>query len=308
MRLLSLLMLFALPAHLPAQAETIKLSGPPIWESAPLIAMAETQPLADQGITFTFERWSSPEELRQGLMQDAPLLAVAPSLTTALYGARGIPFVPQSATATGGSLWLIGKGDPITGPEELVGLRLALPFKGFLPDLLMQRITHDVPDSYTPEYTPDYMAAMQFMLVGKADLVLLPEPLASALLHQSTDLTRRADVCDLWKSTTGLEHCAPAGMLIATAAADRADLRAAYNASFDDLAANPGEAAALLAQAFPFLPLVHPAVYANIDAERVDLSSDTATVMDFFQEIFDIAPEALGGELPDPDLFTIGAD
>lgn len=308
MRLLNLLALCALPAH----AETITLSGPPIWDSTPLIAMAETQPLADQGITFTFEAWASPEELRQGLMQDAPLMAVAPSLAAALYSARGIPFAPQSATASGGSLWLIGKEGVISGPKDMVGQRIALPFKGFLPDLLMQRITRDVPGSYAPEYVPDYMAAMQFALLGKADLVLLPEPLASALLHQAPDMVRAADICDLWTSSTGLDHCAPAGMVIATASADRTDLRAAYQAAFDDLAADPGKAAAYLAKAFPFLPPANPSVYATISAERIDLAegpgNGTAVVMDFYKEIFDIAPEALGGEMPVSARFTIEAD
>ncbi|MCE8472183.1 ABC transporter substrate-binding protein, partial [Rhodovulum sulfidophilum] len=81
-----LLPLFLAMLPLPALAEEILLSGPPIWESAPLIALAEDQPI--EGITFSFRPWASPEQLRKRVIADRPLMAVAPSPTAAIFDAN----------------------------------------------------------------------------------------------------------------------------------------------------------------------------------------------------------------------------
>lgn len=116
---------------LPALADDILLTGPPIWESAPLIALAESQPV--DGVTFTFQPWASPEELRKRIVADTPPMAVAPSPTAAIFDANGMELRVISAAITGGSLSIIGRGAAITELADLRGASLALPFKGYLP-------------------------------------------------------------------------------------------------------------------------------------------------------------------------------
>ncbi len=58
-----ILCLFLLLLPVRTLSDEITLSGPPIWESAPLIALAETQPV--DGVSFTFRPWTTPEELRK---------------------------------------------------------------------------------------------------------------------------------------------------------------------------------------------------------------------------------------------------
>ncbi|WP_460275749.1 ABC transporter substrate-binding protein [Celeribacter sp. ULVN23_4] len=290
----------------PLKAETIALSGPPIWESTPLIDMAETQPLADQGITFTFAPWKTPETLRKSLMSETPQLAVAPSLMAALFDARGIPLHPLSATASGGSLWLLGQGNEITDPAMLANQRIALPFKGNLPDLLMQRITRDQA-AFTPVYTGDYMAAMQLLLAGKADLALLPEPLASALLSRAPEMQRRADLCVLWQQATTLTHCPPAGLVAANGALDAetlAKVQSAYVAAFARVSNDPSRAGQYLSDSFPQVPANDGAAYAGLRPVSLPLPQEAAPLAAFYAEIFALAPDALGGQLPAEDFFA----
>ncbi|EPX84097.1 hypothetical protein [Salipiger mucosus] len=298
MRLFALLLIIGLPAR----AEEIVLSGPPTWETAPLIALAEDQPLADRGVTFTFRPWTSPEDLRTRLMDEASLVAVAPSLTAALWEARGIDLRVWSATSAEGALWIVGRGPAVENPSDLAGRSLALPFKGNLPDLLMQRLASDAPDAFTPTYTGNYMATMQLVLAGRAEIALLPEPLASVLVAQAPDMARLADVCELWRGQTTLEACPPGGAVVSNIPADRPDLQAAYEAAFARLAAAPQQAAALLASVFPDLPDTGEG-YAEMAPRALSLPENRTVLAAFYAEIFSIAPEALGGELPDAAFF-----
>lgn len=67
---------------------------------------------AGRGGTFTFRPWASPEELRKRIMADQPLIAVAPSPSAAIFAAKGIEVRLLSATTTGRSVLVIGRGEP----------------------------------------------------------------------------------------------------------------------------------------------------------------------------------------------------
>ncbi|MFE3836431.1 ABC transporter substrate-binding protein [Pseudogemmobacter sonorensis] len=323
MRLLSFL-LALLP--LPAWAEDILLSGPPIWESAPLIALAETQPV--EGVTFIFRPWASPEELRKMLMAKVPLIAVAPSPTAAVFdagrigagrigadgigagrigadgiGADGIGLRVVSATVTEGSLSIVGRGGPVADLAELRGASLALPFKGHLPDLMMRRIAPPGAESWQPYYTGSLNAGVQLLLAGQVDNALLTEPLATLALAQDPGLSRRAGLCGLWREATALASCPPAGVVLVNPAfGNRREVLSAYRAAFATLAADPGAAAPLLARHFPEMERAREG-FARINALDLAMPENAALLADFYAAIMEVEPDAIGGRLPGPDFY-----
>ncbi|UFS67254.1 ABC transporter substrate-binding protein [Paracoccus denitrificans] len=298
MRLLPLI-LAALP--LPALAEDILLSGPPIWESAPLIALAESQPV--DGVTFTFQPWASPEELRKRIVADTPLMAVAPSPTAAIFDANGMDLRVIFATITEGSLSIIGRGAAITDLPDLHGASLALPFKGYLPDLLMRRIAEPGAGTWQPQYTGSLVAGMQLMLASQVDSALLAEPMATLALAQDPSLSRRADLCALWRAATALEDCPPAGVVVVNPAfAGRPAILAAYHSAFAALAADPGKAAGLLARHFPEMAQ-SGAGFEHIRPIDLPMPEKADVLDDFYAAILEIEPDAIGGKLPEPDFY-----
>ncbi|MBN8190299.1 ABC transporter substrate-binding protein [Salipiger thiooxidans] len=299
MRLLSL---FVAVLPLPALAEEILLSGPPIWETAPLIALAEDQPL--EGVTFRFRPWASPEDLRKQVIADTPLMAVAPSPTAAIFDVTGMELQVMSATITEGSLSIVGRGGELTDLADLHGASLALPFKGYLPDLMMRRIAPPGPETWQPHYTGSLIAGMQLLLAERGvDAALLAEPMATLALEQDRDLTRRADFCTLWRDATALADCPPAGVVIVNPAfADRPEIRAAYHAAFAKLAADPASAADLLATHFPGM-VQAGAGFARIAAIDLPMPEKADVLIDFYATILEIEPDAVGGRLPDRDFY-----
>ncbi|MBL3597293.1 ABC transporter substrate-binding protein [Rhodovulum sulfidophilum] len=297
-----LLPLFLAVLPLPALAEEILLSGPPIWESAPLIALAEDQPL--EGITFSFQPWASPEQLRKRVIADIPLMAVAPSPTAAIFDANGMALRVVSATITEGSLSIVGRGTEITELADLQGASLALPFKGYLPDLMMRRIAEPGAGTWQPHYTGSLVAGMQLLLAERGvDAALLAEPMATLALAQDRDLTRRADLCALWRGATALADCPPAGVIIVNPAfAERPEIRAAYHAAFAKLAADPASAAGLLAAHFPEMAQAG-AGFARISAIDLPMPQQADVLADFYAAILEIEPAAIGGRLPEGDFY-----
>ena len=286
---------------LPALAEDILLSGPPIWESAPLIALAERQPV--EGVTFTFAPWTSPEDLRKRITAEAPMMAVAPAPTAAIFDATGMGVRAVSATITEGSLALVGRGAAIGDLADLQGTAVALPFKGYLPHLLMRRIAAPGDHSWTPRYTGSLVAGLQLLLAGQVETALLAEPLATLALAQDPGLSRRAEICVLWQGATALADCPPAGVVIVNPAfADRPAILAAYHAAFADLAADPGQAARLLAAHFPDLAQAGEG-FSRLHAIDLPLPEHAAVLEGFYAEILAIEPAAIGGALPGPDFY-----
>ena len=282
-------------------AEEILLSGPPIWESAPLISLAESQPV--EGVTFTFRPWANPEELRKMVMADEPLMAVAPAPTAAIFAANGVGLQVISATITEGSIAIIGRGDPLPRLEDLDGASLALPFKGYLPDLMMRRISEPGAESWQPHYTGTLVAGMQLLLAGKVDAAMLPEPMASLALAQDPSLIRRADLCALWRGATDLPDCPPAGVVIVNPAfGRRPDIQAAYGAAFADLATDPADAADLLARHFPDMAQAGEG-FAPIEARNLPMPEGADVLASFLAEIHKLEPAAIGNRLPDPSFY-----
>lgn len=288
-------------AALPALADDIVLSGPPIWESAPLIELVQTQPV--EGTRFIFKPWANPEQLRKMVMEDTPLLAVAPAPTAAIFSTSGIDLQLVSATVTEGSVSLVGRGDTISHLPDLKGQALALPFKGYLPDLMMRRIEQPGPTTWQPTYTGSLMAGMQLLLAGKVDTAMLAEPMATLALAKNKTLVRRADLCTLWRDATDLADCPPAGVVIANPAfGQKPEIRAAYRAAFARLADNPGLAAELLAQHFPEMAAASDG-FGRIKAMDLPMPQHATVLRDFYGAILDVEPAAIGGRVPDQDFF-----
>jgi NitT/TauT family transport system substrate-binding protein len=299
MRRLLLVLISMLPV--PAQAEDILLSGPPIWESAPLIALTESQPV--EGVTFTFRPWASPEELRKRVTAETPLMAVAPSPTAAIFDASGMDLRVISATITEGSISVIGRGGKVADLRNLAGASLALPFKGYLPDLMMRRIAEPGPASWQPHYAGSQVAGMQLLLAGRVENAMLPEPLATLALAQDETLSRRADLCALWRNATTLHDCPPAGVVVVNPALrDRPDVLSAYHDAFSDLAADPPGVARLLAKHFPGMDGASGG-FAHIQPVDLPMPENTDVLADFYAAIMELEPAAIGGRLPGQDFY-----
>lgn len=167
---------------------------------------------------------------------------------------------------------------------------------------MMRRIAEPEAGTWQPQYTGSLVAGMQLLLAGQVEAALLAEPMATLALAQDPGLTRLADFCTLWRGTTALADCPPAGVVVVNPAGDSPDIRAAYHAAFAGLAADPGHAADLLAIHFPEMAQAG-AGFARIEAIDLPIPERAEVLAGFYTAILEVEPAAIGGKLPEADFY-----
>lgn len=292
----------------------VTLAGPPIWETAPLLDMVDRQPLKDRGIVFRFEPWTSSEAMLKGVLTQRFGLAVVPSLMAAMVHARGVAVVPLAGEVTEGSIMVLGRdrAEDQGQDQDQGALRMAIPFKGAVPDLLLRRVTRELPSlSYQAVYVDSPMAAMQQLKMGQVDAALVVDPVASLLRSRDLTVHPLIDLCATWKAATALPTCPVIGMLVTSGPMVRDGalldaVRAAHAAAFARLAADPRQAVPLLVGQFPRLAPALPApVFQTLKPVLLPLPAHRREIAGFLAEIATVSMQAVGGHLPD-DTFYAG--
>ena len=123
----------ALPLRAADSAFT--LWGPPVTPTV-LLAVAAQMGEARKIRPFTVKSWTSPDQLRAGLLNKSIEISIVPSYVAANLRAQGQPVILHNIM-TRGLLAVMSKGKPIIGLKDLAGQKLVMPFKGDMPDLVL---------------------------------------------------------------------------------------------------------------------------------------------------------------------------
>lgn len=289
----------------PAVAETIRLSGPPIWDSAVLLDLVERQPLKNQDLTFSFVPWKNPNQLRAMLLDGSVDLAIVPSISVALFANNGIELVPFFAHRMRGNLALIGRGGALSSLSDLPARSIAVPFKGDLPDIVLRRLglTHA-----QALYVSNPVAAMQMLLSGRVANAFLPEPFVTVVQSKEPAVSVRLGVCEKWERTMGVSGCPLVGVVASpqgTLSKKSSNLiSAAYKKAFKEVAAKPDRAAMLLASAFANLPApILNRSFQNISGHILAGQDAADQLQNFLQVVHKLEPAAIGGKVPDLEFY-----
>ncbi|MGR3622403.1 hypothetical protein [Pseudophaeobacter sp.] len=248
-----------LPQITIAQERTLAVSGLPVWDSAALLYLVEAQPLADQGITFTFEPWQAPEELSARLARQDIAIASTPSILVPVLAARGVDIAMLGGSAPAGNIQIVSSSE--NGD-------IAVPFRGGMPDLILQSLGGT--DGFTPRYAGTPPEAMQLFLSGQVSATFLAEPLVTVVAAQAEAEVTLTDVCTLWRDIHGTENCAVTGAYVAVGLADEeAHLIAeALSDAYDIVGSDATLAGRLLKDSFPVLAQAPLAIaFSNITPE-----------------------------------------
>ena len=272
-----------LPQIATAQERTLTLSGLPIWDSAALLYLVDYQPLADQGITFGFEPWHAPEELGAKLARQDIAIANAPSILVLVLAARGVDLALLGSSAPAGNLKII---------SSMAGGDMAVPFKGGMPDLILQSLGGA--DGFAPRYTGTPPEAMELFLSGQVAATFLAEPFATVVTMQAQTEVSVTNVCALWREAHGTGTCAGTGAYVAVGLDhdDAQRVSAVLSDAYSAVGNDPALADRLLKDAFPVL-------------SEAPLTTAFANIMPDFQPMCDIESltqtlEALSPHAPFP--------
>lgn len=313
-------------AGLPAPAAgprlpRIVLAGPPAIVSAPLIHMAETGALAAVAERTEFTAWRDPDRLRALVLgAQADVVATPSNVAANLYN-RGAG-VTLLNIATWGALWILTRDAARTTLASFRGEEIAVPFRGDMPDLMLQLLTArqglDARRDFRVRYVPTPMEAMQLLITRRVDHALLSEPAVSMALRKTQSfpvgliaptLHRGADLQQEWGRLFQRAPRIPqAGIAAVGALRQRPQLLDAvartYAASAAWCRAHPQECGRMVAARIDLLtPEAVADALAVSQLDAVPAHAARAEIGFFFEQLLTRDPALLGGRLPEAAFF-----
>lgn len=301
----------------------IVLAGPPAIVSAPLIHMAQSNALADVAQATEFTLWRDPDQLRvMALGRKADVLAMPSNVAANLYN-RGAG-VRLLNISTWGALWIVTRDAQRRQLDDYRGEEIAVPFRGDMPDLMLQLLTAkqglDVRRDLRLRYVPTPMEALQLLLTRRVRHALLAEPAVSLALRKTQsfpiglvapELHRGLDVQQEWGRLFARAPRLPqAGIAAVGAVREQPQVLAAvqqgYARSVAWCRAHPLECGELMAQRIDMLtPDAVADAIATSQLDAVPAAQARPELEFFFAQLHARDPALLGGKLPDAGFFGV---
>lgn len=251
----AMLPLFPTMGHA-AKIESLPIYGPPAGPSVTLAHATATGMFNDAAKSASFTAWRNPDELRAGLTSGTIQLSVVPVQAAANLYNRGFP-IRLANVMTNGLLYVISEGSAIGSIPDLAGRKVAVPFKGDTPEIILgQLLVHhglDAAKDLDITYTASPVEAMQLLLSGRVEAALTAEPSTTAGVLKGKkagkSVTRVINIQEAWGAMTGAAPVVPqAGLAVTMPFLDShsdmlPELLTIMETATADVLANPGAAA-----------------------------------------------------------------
>ncbi len=220
-----------------------------------------------------------------------------------------------------GNLYIVGvDGLPVQSMADLRGRRIIVPSRGDTPDLVFRFLAAgkglDIARDLQIEYVPSPMEAAGMLATGRAELAVLSEPAATAALmraeREGRRLARLIALRTVWGEVTGGPARIPqAGIVALPAVVDRHDLIQAFSDAYNQAAlwaaANPSDMGALVARGIEGVTAPAAASALQFSEFRVVPAYQVRAELErYFTTLQQMAPDILGGRLPDARFYWQG--
>lgn len=266
----------------------------------------------------SFRAWKTPDELRAGLASGAIPASVVPSYVAANFYNRGMGLRLLNINTTG-LLYVLSADEGLTDIAGLKGKKVGVPFRNDMPDYVLGRLLVaaglDAAADLTLDYTATPAEAVQTLLAGRVDAVLITEPAATAAVARAAEagkpLHRAIDISAAWTAVDGRASIPQAGLALTPALVERLGvdgvdtLQAAMEAAVAEVVANPDAAASLVAEEFglPAPVIARSIPFSNLTAARASSIKDDLVA--FFEVLAAVNPAIVGGKLPDDAFYAL---
>ncbi len=261
---------------------------------------------------FDVTVYQSPDEITGKIITgDADIAAVPSNLASVLYN-KTKGQIQILSTVTMGVLYFVENqtGDSaIESFSDLDGKTVIASGKGGVPEYVMQKLIEENDINVNIEWLGNHSDVLSKMQTSKADTVaLLPEPMVTILTSSAADTYTVLDVNAMWQDATGEEL--PMGVLVAQKSfvEERADDLTIFmeNASRAVRAVNEtgdDTLALLVDKGFFKSTAIAKNAIPNCNIVFYTDNSDVAGLQNLFNILFEMNPKALGGTMPDENIF-----
>ena len=319
--LLVVLALCLLPAAALAESAPVRvgaLKGP--------TAMGMVEMMKDKADAYEFTLAAAPDEIVPRIVKgEVDIAAVPANLAAVLYNnTQG--GVKVLAINTLGVLYILERGEDIQSVADLKGRTLYASGKGATPEYALNYILRgnglDPEKDLTIEYKSEHAECLAALLQDESAVAMLPQPFATVAQlkakQQDTPVELRLalDLTEEWDALQA-DSDAPSALITGVAVA-RADFieqnpdavkqfMADYAESIAFTQDNAEDAAQLIGEfdIFEAAPALKALPYCSI--VYIDGAEMAGKLAGYLAELYAQDPAAVGGALPDENLFFVAA-
>lgn len=300
-----------------AKLDRLILAGPPGPLSIPLAYLVVNDKLAEIADEVELVLWENPNQLRAMIASAQADLVTMPVNNAAIFYNNGLDIQLLNIAAWDAAFG-ISADETITTLADAVGRRVVIPFEGSIPDLIFQYIAAannlDPMTDFDVQYTPNPQQAAQLIIGGRADVAILPEPLATAVLLNTRDsdapLRRVFSLSEDWAAVTDDVRTPLTGTVALPSVQDQPEVvevfQREYALAVEWVIENPEEAGELAEEHLPELGLTAMPVALSLEQttwQSVAAQDARADIEGFFTLLLELSPDVIGGQLPDDDFY-----
>ena len=295
-------------AEAPAQ-ESVKiagLKGPTGMAFAHLVTANPDQ--------YDFNLVATPAEVNALVISGQVDIAAVPINAGAVLYNKTEKNVQALSLITRGMLYVLERGDTIHSVSDLEGKTICTAGQGATPDYVMNYILNTANVNAVLDFQDEHATAAALGLEGKADVLLLPEPMVTNVLMKSEDFRVALDITEEFAAAAkknGFEN-AELSMSVVIVRKEFAQAHPDQVAAFmEDLKAsiefaneNTAEAAQEIA-ALEIIPSAAVAQKALPSCRLVYVVGDEmqSQASPLYEILFNANPASVGGQIPDEGFF-----
>ena len=307
----------AFPTIGAAEGKKPVIWGPPAGPSIVAAYAVKSGMLEDLLPGCQFKVWNNPDQIRAGLSFGSVNMAILPSYSGANLYNKGLG-VKLANILTDGLLYIVApQASNIKTLQDLVGKKLAVPFKNDMPDYIMQAIlkAYDIkPDAIDIQYTGSLPEAMPLLMIGRVDAAVIVEPAASTVISMSSvspkKIVRALDIQKLWEKVSKTDAIPQAGLVVGKGFEGEegkkkiAALNECFSAALEKIKADPEKAAEQVGDLLDFPPRLIAASVAFSHLVVHNAIEAKPSLETFFNVLIEQNSAILGGKLPDDGFYA----
>ena len=310
--LLFLLALMACASSAAAE-QALRLTGPAVRETIPLLRMLHNPPLISGSRSAVFVPWSSPEQLRSLIATKKVDVAIMTIASAATIHNKGIPCAVVAVYSS--PAWIISTDLGLHRFEQLDGQEIMLPFgPGEMPELSLRILMEKRGMRFVPRHVGSALEAVAMLQSGSGRYALLAEPAASKALTAFAQVGKNTEniphrcfnIRELWAESFPQSKEMPFGAVtVVGPMAENTEALTAIRASYLEnarmvRAEGPEMSFVAMHKNFPALER-HLAEMSREEAcdIRILNAEHAGIFINFFLvQLYELSPASIGGKIP----------
>lgn len=276
-----------------------------------IVKLFKDNPSLGKNVSVSYESVKSPDMMAAKIISGEVDFAVVPTNLAAKLHNKGVPYKLAASTVWG--VLYIASSEDINGWEDLKGKEIYTIGRGLTPDILFRYLLSKNGIDPDKDITINYLAGPQelagFMIGGKAQIAVMPEPMLSAVLVKNKDVKIVMDLQKEWEAVTGKESYPQSSLFVKNEVIEKYPevvdrFLEEYEKGVKWVNENPAEAGKYVEELNIGLnaKIAEKAIPGS-NLKYVNGAESKPAVEEFLKVLNDFSKESIGGKLPSDEFY-----